>query len=179
MPEINIDFVTIFQRISQALEIAALCLGAFLAAFWISLVVWTFRDVRSRTDDVFFQLLAVLLVLGLNVLGLFLYLMLRPRETLAERYERALAEEALLQDIEVRPVCPACEAEVEPDFMLCPACHAVLKRRCPECGRLNEIGWDICPYCGHLYAPETAPAEGVGVLAEAEGERETVGESPA
>ncbi len=165
MPEINIDFVAIFQRISQVLELAALCFGAFLAAFWISLVVWTFRDIRSRTHDVLFQLLAVLLVLTLNVLGLFLYLLLRPRETLAEQYERALAEEALLQDIETRPVCPACEAQVEPDFLLCPACHARLKRRCPECGRLNEMAWNICPYCGHLHAPEEIPAESAVAMA--------------
>lgn len=153
MPEINIDFVAILDQLSQALEVAALCFGAFMAAFSISLVVWTFRDIRSRTHDIFFQLLSVLLVLVFNVLGLLLYLMLRPKETLAERYERALAEEALLQDIEERPVCPSCGARVEPDFVLCPACRTQLKRECEACGRLNDLAWNACPYCGHAHEP--------------------------
>ncbi|RME44099.1 MAG: zinc ribbon domain-containing protein [Chloroflexi bacterium] len=156
MPEINIDFVAILDRVSQVLEVAALCFGAFMAAFWISLVVWTFRDIRSRTHDIFFQLLSVLLVLVFNVLGLFLYLILRPKETLAERYERALAEEALLQDIEERPVCPSCGVRVASDFMLCPACHTQLKHHCDACGRLNELKWKVCPYCGHVHEPAEA-----------------------
>lgn len=173
MPDISIDFVAILDRLSQFLEVAALCFGAFMAAFWISLVVWTFRDIRSRTHDVFFQLLSILLVLVFNVLGLFLYLILRPRETLAERYERALAEEALLQDIEERQVCPSCGVRVEPDYLLCPACQAQLKRHCAGCGRLNELGWDVCPYCGYVHLlserPESEQAiEAVGPPAETE-----------
>lgn len=165
MPEINIDFVAILDRLSQVVEVVALCGGAFLAAFSISLVVWTFRDIRSRTHDLFFQLLSILLVLGFNVLGLFLYLILRPRETLAERYERALAEEALIQDIEDRLVCPSCGVRVESDYLVCPACHTQLKQHCEACGRLNELKWDVCPYCGHarvaVEAEEMAPDEEV------------------
>ncbi|MFQ5854219.1 MAG: zinc ribbon domain-containing protein [Anaerolineae bacterium] len=153
MPEINIDLVAILDRLSQVVEVAVLCGGAFLAAFSISLVVWTFRDIRSRTYDLFFQLLSTLLVLVFNILGLFLYLILRPGETLAERYERALAEEALIQDIEDRLVCPSCGVRVEPDYLLCPTCHTQLKQHCEACGRLNELKWDVCPYCGHVGAP--------------------------
>lgn len=160
MPEINIDFVAILEQLSQVLEVAALFLGAFIAAFWISLVVWAFRDIRSRTHDIFFQLLSTLLVLVFNILGLLLYLILRPRETLAERYERVLAEEALLQDIEERPVCPSCGVRVESDYLLCPACHTQLKRPCDRCGRLNELTWGVCPYCGQAQAP-AAGAEGL------------------
>ena len=155
MPEINIDYVALLDRLSQALEIAALCFGAFMAAFWISLVVWTFRDIRARTHDIFFQLLSVLLVLVFNVFGLFLYLILRPSATLAERYERSLAEEALLQDIEERPVCPTCGIRVAADYVICPACHTQLKRACEACGRLNELKWDVCPYCTHIHRPAT------------------------
>lgn len=164
MPEINIDFVAILDRLSQVLEVAALCFGAFMAAFSISLVVWTFRDIRSRTHDLFFQLLSVLLVLVFNVLGLFLYLILRPKETLAERYERALAEEALLQDIEERLACPACGVRVEPDYLLCPACHTQLKQHCEACGRLNELTWNICPYCGYAHVPAETPEAGEAPL---------------
>jgi RNA polymerase subunit RPABC4/transcription elongation factor Spt4 len=159
MPDINIDFVSILDQLSQALEVAALCFGAFMAAFSISLVVWTFRDIRARTHDVFFQLLSVVLVLVFNVLGLFLYLILRPKETLAERYERNLAEEALLQDIEERLVCPTCGIRVEDDYLFCPACQTQLKLECEVCARLNHLTWEICPYCGHVHAPVEADEE--------------------
>lgn len=149
----------LMNTIMVVLEVILALTGGFLAALWISLVIWTFRDIRSRTRDIFAQLLATLLVLVLNIPGLLLYLILRPPERLTEAYERALEEEALLQDIEERAVCPACKRQVEKDFILCPACHTPLKKRCPECGRVLQLRWTICPYCG-------APQDGAGTGAE-------------
>ncbi len=54
------------------LQLVAAFLGAYLLAVWISLVVWTFRDIRARTRDIFSQLLSVLLVVVFNVPGLLL-----------------------------------------------------------------------------------------------------------
>ena len=82
--------------------------GALLAALWLSLVIWSFRDMRSRSRDPFAQILATLVVALLPGLGLVVYMILRPPETLAEAYERSLEEEALLQEIEERPACPGC-----------------------------------------------------------------------
>lgn len=127
--------------------------SAFLAALWISLVIWTFRDMRARARDAFAQLLASLMVLILGPLGIFLYLILRPRETLAERYERSLEEEALLQDIEERHICPGCKQPIEPDYVLCPICHTRLRRPCIHCGRLVHPRWSVCPYCGEGQKP--------------------------
>ena len=73
---------------------------ALTVAFWIALVIWTLRDIRSRTRDFFAWLLAGLLVLILGPIGLLLYLLLRPKHSLAEVYDRQLEEEALLQAIE-------------------------------------------------------------------------------
>jgi len=123
-------------------------LGAYAVLFLVSLVVWTFRDIRLRTRDVLVQILATLLVLAFNVPGLMLYFILRPRETLAEAYERALGEEALLQDIEERYICPTCKRKAEADFLVCPYCHTQLRKRCPSCERLINLNWDVCPYCG-------------------------------
>ena len=127
--------------------------SAFTVALWISLVIWTFRDMRARTRDAFAQLLASLMVLVLGPLGVVLYLILRPRETLAEKYERSLEEEALLQDIEERTICPACKQPIEPDYMLCPICHTRLRRPCVHCGRLLHPRWSMCPYCAKSQAP--------------------------
>jgi RNA polymerase subunit RPABC4/transcription elongation factor Spt4 len=134
--------------------------SAFIAALWMSLVIWTFRDMRLRSRDIFAQLLASLVVLIFGPLGLLIYLILRPQETLAEAYARTLEEEALLQDIaEEKPVCPECKHRIEPDFILCPACHTELRKACPHCGRLMLLRWDICPYCGVPYPPQPGLAE--------------------
>ena len=34
--------------------------GAFIAALWLSLVVWTYRDIRARARDPLARILAVL-----------------------------------------------------------------------------------------------------------------------
>ena len=122
--------------------------SAFSLALWLSTVIWVFRDVRARTHDVLGILLALLLVLALPFAGVVLYLLLRPHETLTERYERALEEEALLQEIEERHVCPSCNYPVEDGFLLCPNCSTRLKNRCTNCEKLMKLEWNICPYCG-------------------------------
>jgi RNA polymerase subunit RPABC4/transcription elongation factor Spt4 len=125
-----------------------LLLGAYAVLFLIALVVWTFRDIRSRSRDIFVQLLATLLVLVFNVPGLMLYFILRPQYTLDEAYEHALGQEALLQDIEERYICPSCRRKAQADYILCPHCHTTLRQRCADCGRLINLNWDVCPYCG-------------------------------
>jgi RNA polymerase subunit RPABC4/transcription elongation factor Spt4 len=135
-------------NIGVILQVIIALFGAFFLAFWVSMIIWTFRDVRSRSRDIFAQLLATLMVMVFNLPGLFLYFILRPQETLVEAYERSLEEEALLQDIEERLVCPGCKRKIKPDFIICPDCHTRLKKSCPNCRRLLHLKWNICPYCG-------------------------------
>jgi RNA polymerase subunit RPABC4/transcription elongation factor Spt4 len=128
-------------------------ISALLVGLWVSLVIWTFRDMRARSRDAFAQLLAALMVLVLGPAGAILYLLLRPRETLAEKYERSLEEEALLQDIEERQICPGCKQPIESDYMLCPVCHTRLRQACVHCGRLIHPRWGTCPYCATSQKP--------------------------
>ena len=139
---------TILNNLGAILLVVVAFLGAFLAALWVSLVLWTFRDARARSRDPFAQMLAALMIAFFGPLGLFIYLILRPHETLAEAYERSLEEEALLQDIEERLACPGCKQTVQDHFQFCPSCHTRLKKVCPGCGELLRLRWNICPYCG-------------------------------
>jgi hypothetical protein len=127
--------------------IAAL-MGAFLAALWLGLIIWTFRDIRARSRDLLAQILATLIVAILNLPGLLVYVMVRPRETLAEAYDRSLEEEALLQSIEEQESCPGCGQRADKDWIVCPYCHTKLKKRCRSCGQAINIRWSLCPYCG-------------------------------
>ena len=122
--------------------------GAFLAALWISLVVWTYRDIRTRARDPLVQTLATLLVAVLNLPGVLVYLILRPTRTLEDDYQKTLEEEALLQALEDLPLCPGCERRVKDDWQVCPNCHTKLKKNCENCDKLMELPWNICPYCG-------------------------------
>jgi putative flippase GtrA len=47
-----------------------------LAAFWLSLVIWTFRDIRRRAQDPFTRILAVAIVILLFLPGFLIYLIL-------------------------------------------------------------------------------------------------------
>ncbi len=119
----------------------------YVVALYLAMVFWTVRDAQQRTENAILPYMAGLLVVVLNVLGLFLYLIVRPRETLGESYERQLAEESLLAEAEQRVVCPTCHERVAEEFLLCPTCRTRLKRVCPSCAKLIRPEWNICPYC--------------------------------
>ena len=138
----SLDTVVAYASICFAI------IGALLAAIWLSMIIWTFRDMRARSRDPFAQILATLVVALLPGVGLLVYLILRPPETLAEAYERALEEEALLQEIEERPACPGCSRTVDRNWLLCPHCHTRLRKACPDCNALMDLHWNLCPYCG-------------------------------
>jgi RNA polymerase subunit RPABC4/transcription elongation factor Spt4 len=122
--------------------------GAFLVALWIALIIWTYRDIRSRTRDPLPQIMATLLVAVLNLPGVIVYLILRPMRTLEEDYQHTLEEESLLQALDDLPLCPGCERRVREDWQVCPNCHTKLKKACEKCGKLMDLPWNMCPYCG-------------------------------
>jgi len=121
---------------------------AFLVALWLSLIFWTYRDSRSRSRDPASRILAVIIVALLFLPGVVVYLILRPRLTLEDEYQRTLEEEALLQSIEDPPVCPGCGRHIKDAWILCPNCHTRLKKSCHQCRKLMELTWNICPFCG-------------------------------
>ena len=122
--------------------------GAYLIAFWFVLTIWTFRDIETRSRSVVAQIFATLMVVLFFVPGVLLYLILRPKETLDEAFQRSLEEEYLLQDLEELPLCPTCHRYVNDDFILCPHCHAQLREPCAGCERLVDLRWALCAYCG-------------------------------
>ncbi|MCI0519069.1 MAG: zinc ribbon domain-containing protein [Chloroflexi bacterium] len=128
--------------------------GAFLAALWLSLVIWTYRDIRQRARDPLARILAVLVVAVLFLPGIVIYLILRPARTLEEEYQQTLEEEALLHSIEEAALCPGCNRRVKENWVACPNCHTRLKKNCHQCGKPMELPWNLCPYCG-------APAPGM------------------
>ncbi|MFN8527039.1 MAG: zinc ribbon domain-containing protein [Anaerolineae bacterium] len=135
------------QNFSAPITLLLVYGGMVLAATWLAMIIWTFRDMRARSRDLLAQIVVAVMVAVLTVPGLLIYLFLRPRETLSEAYERSLEEEALLQEIEEKPSCPGCRQRVQSDWQVCPHCHTRLKKACPRCGKMLDLSWDICPHC--------------------------------
>ena len=94
----------------------------YVFAIYLAMVFWTVRDAQQRTENQILPYLAGLMVVILNIFGLFLYLIIRPKETLGEAYERQLAEESLLAEAEQRVVCPNCGKLIRPEWNICPFC---------------------------------------------------------
>ena len=131
------------------LAVVAAILIAYAVVLWLGTLVWAYRDIRERTRDSWSHLVSLLIVVLFNLPGLVLYLVLRPRETLMEAYERRLETEALLRELpEDRGVCPRCSRVVRDEFLLCPYCRTGLREPCTGCGRALELSWAACPYCG-------------------------------
>ena len=152
--------------------------GALIAAVWLSLIIWTFRDMRARSRDPFAQILATLVVALLPLVGLLVYLILRPRETLSEAYESALEEEALLQEIEEKPVCPGCSRTINDNWILCPHCHTRLHKACPDCNSLMELQWNLCPFCGNQQVDPYQVGPPVVLIDEIVGDDTPIEDSP-
>jgi len=141
----------------DAALIAAIVLIAYVAVMWVAALVWTYRDIQARTRDVTAHMTAVAVVFLFNLPGLLLYLILRPKETLAESYDRRLEAEALLHELREQPTCPTCRRRVAEEFVACPYCRAVLRTACEACGKGLASGWVICPFCGTERTQPAAP----------------------
>ena len=136
------------SNLSTIILMATAFTAAFLAALWLSLLIWTYRDVRRRSRDPLVAILAVLVVAVLFLPGIIIYLILRPSQTIEEEYENTLHEEALLQSIEDAQLCPACGRRTKEDWVACPYCHTTIKKNCRKCRKLMNPAWTMCPHCG-------------------------------
>lgn len=145
--------------IARAVQLLVALGGAYLLTLWFALVVWTFQDIQRRSRSVIAQIFSTLVVVLFWVPGVLIYLLLRPKDTLDDTFQRSLEEEYLLQDLEELPLCPQCQRHVQEDFVYCPVCRTELRQPCLNCERLLDLRWEICPYCGTDQYPEEVPHE--------------------
>lgn len=134
--------------VGPLLDVLKWVFGIYIVLLWMATVIWTYRDIHARHEEALLQVLAVSMALLLPFAGLGVYMMLRPRQTISDRYERSLEEEYLRHDIEEQFVCPQCQRGIDHEFILCPHCHTALRRRCISCDHVIDLTWSICPYCG-------------------------------
>ncbi len=147
-------------------QLAGQLIVIYVVLLWLGTAYWAFRDMQARTENPILPYFAAALIIFftplLFVFAVILYLIVRPRETMAEVYERSLAEESLLAEVERNELCPVCRDRIETDWLVCPNCRTRLHRVCPGCNRLADPTWPLCAYCGRdfgrLPRPVAAPA---------------------
>ncbi|HEV2528090.1 MAG TPA: zinc ribbon domain-containing protein [Thermomicrobiales bacterium] len=149
------------EVLARSAQIIVALIGAYLAVLWFVSIVWAYRDIEMRSRSVVTQIFSTLLVVLFPFIGIPLYLVLRPKDTLDAAFQKSLEEEYLLQDLEELPLCPSCHHYVSEDFVLCPHCHTQLRDNCVSCERLVDLRWSMCPYCGteQTGRTTTAPVE--------------------
>jgi hypothetical protein len=137
-------------------------LTIYWIVLWIAAAYWAFRDMQGRTDNPLAPYLAAAFIIVFSPLlfplAVFTYRIVRPQERIGEVYERNLAEEAMLAEIEAIPHCPSCERRVDPAWLICPTCRTRLNRVCPNCTRLVGLDWSLCAWCGREFERHDAIA---------------------
>jgi RNA polymerase subunit RPABC4/transcription elongation factor Spt4/low affinity Fe/Cu permease len=149
---------------SPVVQFGIRMIGIYLVILWIATAYWAFRDMQQRSDNAILPyLVAASIILFTPVFFIFavwVYKIVRPHEKIGEVWERNLAEEALLAEVEAIRHCPTCERRVDEEWIICPSCRTRLSRVCPNCSRLVGLDWSLCAWCGKDFERRDAGAAG-------------------
>lgn len=136
---------------NPVIHVAFQALLVYYVILWLAASYWAFRDMQLRSDNPVLPYLAATLIVLFNVFfpfGVVVYRIIRPQEKIGEVYERNLAEEALLAEVEAVKSCPVCRRRVQDEWIVCPTCRTRLNKVCASCGRLVGLDWELCAWCG-------------------------------
>lgn len=88
------DFNLIFNNFLETVTFESVIKFLLLYFFviWIALLIWIIKDIKNRTNNVFIQILSVLIILFLTPLWIFIYLLIRPGKTLYEKHYDEIEE---------------------------------------------------------------------------------------
>ncbi|MEA2026572.1 MAG: zinc ribbon domain-containing protein [Chloroflexota bacterium] len=147
---------------SDAFQAVIYVIVAYIVLIWLASAFWAYRDMRLRSASAITPYVAALAIIIFTpiffLFGLLIYRIVRPKETIGEVNERALAEEAMMAEVASHSHCANCERPVHEDWIICPTCRNRLRRVCPNCEHLIELDWTLCAWCGKDF--ERAEAAG-------------------
>jgi hypothetical protein len=139
---------------SAPVQFALQAIAVYLIILWLAGAYWAFRDMQQRTENPILPYVAASFIIIFTPiffpLAIFVYKIIRPHEKIGEVYERNLAEEALLAEVEAIHSCPTCRTR--------------LNRVCPNCSRLVGLDWSLCAWCGKDFERRDVPAAAITPL---------------
>ncbi|MBO4203796.1 hypothetical protein J5893_03120 [bacterium] len=114
-----------------------------LCFFWLIALIWVVKDANARSENIAFQILAIVLVVVLTpVFGLPLYVALRPR---GWKWDKTVWRNIVeLQGT----VCETCGSIQSIEHRCCSKCGDTLQHPCRECGEFYAQAYEYCPFCG-------------------------------
>ena len=147
---------------SAIVQFGIRAIGLYLVILWLATAYWAFRDMQQRSDNAILPYVAaagiILFTPLFFVFAYWIYKIIRPHEKIGEVWERNLAEEALLAEVESIHHCPGCDRTINDEWIICPSCRTRLNRVCPNCSRLVGMDWSLCAWCGKDFERREAPA---------------------
>ncbi|MQC17093.1 MAG: hypothetical protein DWG82_02520 [Chloroflexi bacterium] len=162
-PEVRVDLDAIpwpGGDWQATLRLFSALIGGYLLVLWFASILWVYRDIQARSRDAVTQSIGVGIAVVFPLVGLPVYMVVRPQETLQEAYDRQLEQEAILSELHAVTGCPNCRRPVQDDFHVCAYCGTSLKTQCTACGRLLQFSWRVCPSCATPRPrPQPDPAE--------------------
>jgi RNA polymerase subunit RPABC4/transcription elongation factor Spt4 len=146
---------------SDAFKAILYVIMAYVVLIWLATAYWAYRDMRLRSASAITPYVAALFIIILTpiffLFGILVYRIVRPKETIAEVNDRALAEETMLAEVATHAQCANCSRPVHEDWIICPTCRNRLRRVCPNCEHLIELDWTLCAWCGKDFERAEAP----------------------
>ena len=147
---------------SPPVQLAIQAIAIYFVILWLAAAYWAFRDMQLRSENPILPYLAASFIIVFTPvffpLAIFVYRIIRPQEKIGEVYERNLAEEALLAEVEAVKSCPTCARRIDDEWIICPTCRTRLNRVCPNCSRLVGLEWSLCAWCGKDFERREHPA---------------------
>ncbi len=165
---------------SDAFRAIIYVIVAYIVLIWLASAFWAYRDMRLRSASAITPYVAALAIILFTpvffLFGLLLYRIIRPKETIAEVNERALAEEAMLAEVEshaeLRQLRAARPRGLDHLPLLPqPAAARLPQLRAPDRARLDAVrlvrqGLRACRRsghdCVHALRPPDSDAAGAG-----------------
>jgi hypothetical protein len=144
----NIDFRFVWQIFFYGLIL-----------FWFVVLYWVWLDSGDRTSNKLVRGSYVLLVAVLNVIGLIIYLIIRPSQTIEEIYWADLERRYLKYETAELGDCPRCGSQLFPGYTFCPNCGYKLKKKCSNCKVFVDKKNKFCPHCGQEMKKRRSPEE--------------------
>jgi hypothetical protein len=150
---------------SPLVQLGLRAIAIYFVILWLAAAYWAFRDMQLRTSNPILPYFAASLIIIFTpvffVFAVIAYRIVRPQEKIGETYERTLAEEALLAEVEAVKSCPTCARRVDEEWIICPTCRTRLNRVCPNCSRLVGLDWSLCAWCGRDFERAAPAAEAI------------------
>jgi len=115
----------------------------FIAIIWIYTILWTARDIYARSDNGGFQFVCILLVIvGSPLIGLPLYLLIRP----ISLKDDIVGRQTLIDMESV--TCGSCMRPNLTGYDHCVFCGSTLKIHCKNCKEMYPHTHRYCFKCG-------------------------------